>query len=258
MKPKKQFENQKIIWQYWGQGIDIDNMPEIIRICFESVDRNKGDYQVIRLTDATIFDYLDLPDFVWEKRNNPQFTRTFFSDLLRLALLSVYGGVWLDATVLLTGRFPQSYEQLDFFMFQRSDNEANKEYWESVYAYYFGWESDFKVRVLNSVIFAQKRSRVISVLFDLLLHFWKTQDSVPNYFFFQMLFNELIEKRFSDKNCPIVNDCIPHILQTKINGSYDCISFEEALKLTPIHKMAYFDDNALSRLKKVLGLNQEI
>lgn len=255
LKPKKKLENQTVIWQYWGQGVVADTLPEIIQICFKSVDKYKGDYQVIRLTDTTIPDYLDLPDFVWEKRNNPQFTRTFFSDLLRLALLTTYGGVWLDATILLTGSLPEIYKKADFFMFQRSDEEKDKSYWESVYAYYFGWDTAFKVRVLNSVIFARKESQVIRVLCDLLLHFWKTQDKVPDYFFFQILFNELMMSRFSGKNCMIVNDCIPHILQTKINGNYDVFSFEETFELSHIHKMAYYDDNALARLKTVVRLN---
>mgnify|MGYP000158096038 CR=1 FL=1 len=75
-----------------------------------------------------------------------------------------------------------------------------------------------KVKVLNSIIFARKDSVVISSLKDLLLYFWETQDSVPDYFFFQILFNELVTKRLSDRNCPVINDCIPHIIQTKING----------------------------------------
>ena len=181
LKPKKKLGTQKVIWQYWGQGIDKDELPEIIQICFDSVDRNKNDYQVIRLTDITISEYIDLPDFVWRKREYVQFTRTFFSDLLRVALLSTYGGVWLDATILLTGSIPAVYEKTDFFMYQRSDEEKNKKYWENVYAYYFGWEPNFKVRMLSSILFAQKESEIISTLTDLLLYFWKTQDSLPAY-----------------------------------------------------------------------------
>lgn len=252
LKAKRQFGDQKIIWQYWGQGINMDDLPEIIQICFQSVERYKGNYQIIRLTDETISDYIDLPDFVWNKRNNPQFTRTIFSDLLRLALLTAYGGIWLDATILLTGSLPDIYAKSEFFMFQRSDEEENKGYWENVYAYYFGWRPDFRVRVLNSIIFSRKDSIVISTLFDLLLYFWKTQNTVPDYFFFQILFNELMNKHFLKQNCPIVNDCIPHLLQTKINGKYDSISFVKVLRQTTIHKMAYFDEKAMARLKILL------
>ena len=244
----------KVIESLKEQGIDKDELPEIIQICFDSVDRNKNDYQVIRLTDITISEYIDLPDFVWRKREYVQFTRTFFSDLLRVALLSTYGGVWLDATILLTGSIPAVYEKTDFFMYQRSDEEKNKKYWENVYAYYFGWEPNFKVRMLSSMLFAQKESEIISTLTDLLLYFWKTQDSLPDYFCFQILFNELVANYRPAENCPIVNDCIPHIIQTKINGTYDDVSFEEALELSNIHKMTYFDAAAMIRLKMVLRL----
>lgn len=258
LKPKKELAPPKVIWQYWGQGLDKDSLPEIVQICFDSVDRNKGDYQVIRLTDATISEYIDLPDFVWSKRENTQFTRTLFSDLLRIVLLNTYGGIWLDATILLTGGLPDTCGTSDFFMFQRSDEEKNKRYWEGVYAYYFGWRTDFKVRVLNSIVFARKDSLIISTLKDLLLYFWKTQDAVPDYFFFQILFNELMTGRLSGKNCPVINDCIPHIIQTKINGVYDDVSFEEALRLSSMHKMAYFDDAGIKRLKTVLKQNGKV
>lgn len=258
LKPEKELGTRKVIWQYWGQGVDSGDLPEIIKICFDSVDKHKGDYQVIRLTDATLSEYIVFPDFVRCKLENAQFSRTFFSDLLRVALLSVYGGVWLDATILLTGRLPQKYEEPDFFMFQRSDDEKNRNYWENAFAYYFGWEPEFKVRVLNSIIFAQKGTSLILTLADLLFYFWETQDSIPDYFFFQILFNELITKYRPDENCPIVNDCIPHIIQTKMNGSYDDVSFEEALKLSSMHKMTYFDDAAIARLKLILRLPQSL
>lgn len=258
LTPEKELGTQKIIWQYWGQGIDNDDLPEIIKICFDSVDRHKADYQVIRLTDATLSEYIVFPDFVRQKMENVQFCRTFFSDLLRVALLSVYGGVWLDATILLTGKLPQKYEEPDFFMFQRSDEEKNRNYWENAFAYYFGWEPEFKVRVLNSIIFARKGTPLILTLADLLFYFWETQDSIPDYFFFQILFNELITKYLPDENCPIVNDCMPHIVQTKINGNYEDVSFEEALELVSIHKMTYFDDAAIARLKLILRLPQSI
>lgn len=254
--PKKKFADKKIIWQYWGQGIEGNDLPEIVRICFESVDRHKGDYTVIRLSDSTISEYIDLPDFVWEKRNNQSFTRTFFSDLLRVALLSAYGGVWLDATILLTDKLPRKYAEMDYFMFQRSDEELHKRYWENVYAYYFSWHPQFKVKMLSSILFAKKESAIVAVLLDLMLYYWKTQDQLFDYFVFQILYNELITGKLSQQNCPIINDCIPHIIQTKINGTYDYASFEDAMNLTPMHKMAYFDEMGVKKLKEVISIHK--
>lgn len=254
LHPKKNFANQKIIWQYWGQGIDDDNLPEIIKICFDSVDKYKGDYKVIRLTDDTIADYIDLPEFVWQKKNNnPEFTRTFFSDLLRLALLHVYGGVWLDATILLTGPINRKYEKFDFFIFQRFNDEENKQYWENVYAYYFSWHPRFKVRMLSSVMFSHKNNIIVTSLLDLMLHFWNIQTDILDYFCFQILYNELVSGRLSAYNCPIESDCIPHLMQTKINGRYEQLSFNQVLELSNIHKMTYFDENSLAKLKQILS-----
>lgn len=249
---KKDLSGKRIIWQYWGQGVDAPDMPEIVRICFASVDKYKGDYEVIRLSDDTIAEYVDLPPFVWEKlRHNPSFTRTFFSDLLRVALLRTYGGVWLDATILMTGNFPMDYTEADFFAFQRSAEEREKAYWESAYAYYYGWHPGFKVTLLNSMLFAKKGNGMINAIYTLLLHHWEEEESIPDYFFFQILFYELCQKGYDGG--PIVSDCVPHLLQTKINGTFDAVSFEEVFALTPLHKMAYLNDEALARLKEVLG-----
>ena len=252
LKQKKQLPENKIIWQYWGQGLTEQELPEIIRLCFESVDKYKEDYLVIRLNDQTISDYIDLPAFVWQKRENPEFTRTFFSDLLRLALLNVYGGVWLDATVLLTGTLPESFRKLDYFMYQRSEEEEHKRYWESTYAYYWGWYRGFKVRMLSSVFFAKKNNALTAALLDLMLYYWKTQNHLLNYFCFQILYNELITGELAQSQCPIVSDSIPHLLQTKVNGGGGFITKDDLEQVT-IHKMAYLNDEAIQKLKEMLN-----
>ena len=42
LKPKKTFLDQKIIWQYWAQGINHGQLPEIVNLCFKSVDKYKN------------------------------------------------------------------------------------------------------------------------------------------------------------------------------------------------------------------------
>ncbi|MCT4035107.1 capsular biosynthesis protein [Elizabethkingia anophelis] len=250
--PKQNLPTNKIIWQYWGQGIHASNIPEIVHLCFVSVDQYKGDYQVIRLDDNSIIDYIDLPDFVLEKRNNPSFNRTFFSDLLRLALLKAYGGVWLDATILMTGPLPQKLIDLDYFMFQRSEDALYKAYWESTYAYYWSWNPNFKVRVLNSIFFGKKDGVMITILLDLMLYYWKTKSDIPDYFFFQILYNELVTGKMSNFQCLVLSDTIPHIIQTKVNGEFDDISYSDILRQSTLHKMAYYEKSALRKLKDIL------
>lgn len=256
--PKQNLQTDKIIWQYWGQGVDNNKLPDIVRLCFASVDKHRGEYRVIRLSDETIKDYIDLPDFVQSRISargvwGGGYTRTVFSDLLRTALLATYGGVWLDATVLLTRPFDSIYTESDFFMFQRSMDEPHKNYWRSSYYAYWGWQPEFKVKHLNSIIFAQRDSKVIKALLDLLLHYWKTQDKVIDYFIYQVLITELINNGLVGDNCPIISDVIPHIIHTRVNGGiYPGISNAEVLRKCGIHKMTYFTPEAFDRLKNIL------
>ncbi|WP_118195450.1 capsular polysaccharide synthesis protein [Albibacterium indicum] len=250
--PKYEIKPNSVIWQYWGQGLEEENLPEVVKICFSSVDKFNGDYEVIRLTDNSIRDYLDIPDFVWEKRNNPEFKTVFFSDLLRLALLHTYGGVWLDATVLLTDTFPKEYSELDYFVYQRDDMATLKEHWVNSYAYYWNWRPEFKVKMLSSFMFAKKDNKVIRVLLNLILHYWKTENKIIDYFFFQILYEELMNSELASYKCPVVDDTLPHMLQTKINGGLNDIAFKAILEKQGIHKLTYFSEDGLDSLRKVV------
>lgn len=253
---KKELADRKIIWQYWGQGIDGAELPEVVKLCFGSVDRYKGDYEVIRLSDETVKDYLELPSFVYQKLHNNTFSRTFFSDLLRLALLKTYGGVWLDATILLTSQLPAKFAQANYFMYQRDDNEPNKTYWEDTNIYYWGWHPNFTVTVLNSIIFAQKSNVVITTLLNLILYYWETQDKVIDYYFFQGLYHQLINNQLTTEKCAAVSDTLPHLLQAKMKyPNRTNIEDEQILKANGLHKLCYFKPKALVRLREFYERN---
>ncbi|MBO4498948.1 MAG: hypothetical protein J5732_01690 [Bacteroidaceae bacterium] len=248
---KKNLSGKKVIWQYWAQGFE-GELPEVVKVCLASVDKYKGNYEVIRLSDKTISEYVDLPDFVWEKRRNG-WSIAFFSDVLRLALLYVYGGVWLDATILLTEPIPDRYSTYDFFMFQRDENEKNKKYWENSYAYYFGWSKNFKVRVLNSIIFAKAENRFLCDYLNLMLCIWKNCEVYPYYFTTQIMFNQLLSSGKTVLDCPVENDCLPHYLMQIINGDFPYATVEETCNLCSMHKLTYKDIN-MSKFREIQRL----
>ena len=239
IKPK--LENipiNKVIWQYWGQGFTDEDLPEMVKLCFDSVDRYCGDFKVIRLSDSNLYDYIDLPSYVVEKYNSGVIGRAHFSDIVRLALLSAYGGLWLDATIFLTGEIPEYCCDGDWFMYQRDDAQEDKKLWRRTYAYYFGWHKHFKVRVLNSIIWAKKDNKVIMDLFQLLQSFWKEEEHAPDYFFFQILFTEYMRVNEAS-NCEVKSDCIPNLLQMYLTGSYQRYTIESILNMTSLHKLSY-------------------
>lgn len=209
LKPKAHFYTDKIIWQYWAQGYE--NLPELVKICLDSVERNAGEYILVRISDNNIGDYISFPSFICNKKQI--ITTAHFSDLLRVALLSVYGGIWIDATVYMSGPIPKLFQESDLFVFQRDPNEPNKDYWENSYAYYFGWHKGFRVNMLSSIMAAKKNSSFIKDLCGCLFKWWEKNDYLPDYFFLQIMFDCLKENR----QPPIYSDCLPHYLMQICN-----------------------------------------
>jgi hypothetical protein len=86
------------IWMCWFQGIDDILMPSLNRKCIDLWKDFNPDYEIIVLDDRSIPNYL--PE--WEKMQPIKFNRrrAIQSDLLRLMLLSKYGGFWCDASLV--------------------------------------------------------------------------------------------------------------------------------------------------------------
>lgn len=232
IKPKKDLETDKIIWQYWAQGYN--QVPEVVHQCLNSVDCWAGDYKIIRLSDANLSEYLDIPDFVRQKRST--YSLAHFADLLRLMLLKAYGGVWLDATVFLSGPIPEDYSNCDLFFFRRDPAEPHFKYWRNTYAYYFGWAKGFRVNMLNSILFAKAGNQVIAELCDMMLLWWNNHDGIPDYFFFQILFDVY----GYPTDMPLASDTLPHYLQQSINDpKFNLMDREDILTHTHLHKMTY-------------------
>lgn len=251
-KKKKKLDTEKIIWQYWGQGVNECNIPQVVKYCFESVDKYSNDYIIIRLDDSSISDYIDLPDFLIEKLNSGLISKTFFSDVLRVILLKTYGGIWLDATILLTDSIPKYMISGNYFVFQRDHNVIDKDFWKKSYAYYWNWDSRFKVNMLTSFFYSKPNDVVVTTLCDLLLNYWKNNDQAIDYFFFQILYNDLTLGYLKDYKCIVFSDTKPHLLQVKFNGSLDNLSYDDILSQISIHKMSYFDKFGLNRMKNFI------
>ena len=93
------------IWFFWWQGVE--NMPTLVRKCYQSVLKNKGSREVCIITKDNYQEYTDFPAEELDKLASGRITLTHFSDLLRFNLLKNHGGLWLDATMYITGSLDQ-------------------------------------------------------------------------------------------------------------------------------------------------------
>lgn len=189
----------------------------------------------------TYGEYINFPHFVHEKRKNSDFRHVFFSDLLRLALLKAYGGVWVDATFLFTASLSERLGEMNFFVFQRSTQTKDKKKWQKLNSDYFSWKEEHRVKFLSSIMFSQKENRTVYHLLQLMLFFWRTQEHIPHYFFFQILFDEL-KKEGLIEEFEIVDDTFPHLLFAELNNPFDKDKLDHILAQCNQHKLTYVQD----------------
>lgn len=103
----------KIIWSFWGQWRNICSIngpckapclnekapwPSIVQLSIDSWKKKNPDYEVHVLEEDTVWNYLDRTEL---PASYECIDSVHTSDVIRTALLVKYGGVWLDASIIL-------------------------------------------------------------------------------------------------------------------------------------------------------------
>ncbi len=90
---KKNADIPKIIWMFW----DSENIPAEVNLFKERIEIDNPEYQLNLVTFKNLNLYLD--ELVFDE--NIEIPIANKSDVIRLALLYKYGGIWLDITTIL-------------------------------------------------------------------------------------------------------------------------------------------------------------
>ena len=91
--------DSKYIWICWWQGYD--NAPQLVKACINNIKKHSSGKKVIIIDQYNYSNYVEINKSIVDKINESKFPITFFADILRMNLLSKYGGVWIDSTVFL-------------------------------------------------------------------------------------------------------------------------------------------------------------
>ena len=123
------------VWLFWWQGLNEDT-PIVVKKCIDSIIANAGNRKVIIIDQDNYSKYVSIPDYIMSKLDRKQITLTHFSDILRLALLSEYGGIWMDVTLFMVDKFPRDMENYSIYSIKHnkfSDYHVCKGKWSSFF-----------------------------------------------------------------------------------------------------------------------------
>ena len=108
----------KILWIYWDSGFE--TAPWLVRGVLERWRECLGtEWKIVALTRHEVEEYIDIP---MRKEIFEKLAKAHQADLIRVALLERYGGLWSDATVWCHRR-PESWlpkwMESGFFAFEK-------------------------------------------------------------------------------------------------------------------------------------------
>lgn len=232
----KKLDSSQNIWFMWLQGIE--HAPQLCQANFSYLKRNHGNV-VHLITLDNVFNYIELPDFIKDKWENGVISNTHFSDIVRLQLLSTYGGTWIDATVFVNKHFLNNLTE--FCLPQTYKPGSN----------------GHALPVSSWFIHAPVGNRYIRRVRDLLFLYWEKNNRLINYFLvhhFMVIASEEMDN-YLNIVYPLDNS-MPHypmLLMKKRKVSK--LEIESFLKNYNLMKFTYKTENRLENDNYVKLIN---
>lgn len=119
MKISEKIKIPRKIFMYWHNS----NYPYIIQYNIDRIKELHPDYDIVILNNDTYKKYVNLENFnLNDKLLN---TPAYFSDILRFLLLEKYGGIWIDASLLIWKKIDNIINHENTLFLVRNYNNDN-------------------------------------------------------------------------------------------------------------------------------------
>ena len=239
-------QDKERIFTIWFQGEEA--APDLVKACWRSI-RTNCTQELVVLDAQSVFDWIQLPEYVVEKWKAGKIRPAHFADICRVELLYRYGGLWLDATDYVFAPMPQWLMDEDFFVFMSGDRQRGS------YSY-----------IQNCFIRGRKGNYLLKAWRAAMLEYWKHEDSVIDYFVHQLLFkkvvknNKLAAEHFA--KMPSVNQDPTHTIWFEYaSDPFDENLFNELSSAAIFQKTEFKSDNAKNPTpgtfaEKLINLNK--
>lgn len=217
-----------IIWTCWLQGME--KAPPLVRACISSQKKVFSDYEHRVLTLDNYRQWIEIPEYVKRKYAKGRIPSASFSDLLRLAVLKKYGGVWMDATVLCTG----------------FGNDTLKNQWHNVMnshftlCRYYQRGAKAPIGLSTWLIAATQDNIIINTVNDMLMAYWHDYDCTIDYYMIH-LFIDMCMKAIPDtaQRMPKMNSRYCLMLGNCLYADYNELAWRDLIAHVGIHKLNY-------------------
>jgi hypothetical protein len=103
------------------------------------------------------------------------------------------------------------------------------------------WDQASYVKMHNYFIIAKPHYKIIDDLLSLLFEYWKNEAQINHYFFFQIMFNRMMQyDEWKKLNCEIVCYSDSHRLQIAGFDRFDQKIYDEISALSGVHKLTLY------------------
>lgn len=225
IKRNEDIELNRTIWLFWNQGLE--HAPGLVKKCYESVCRNvPNGFEIVLLSDQNLSKYIRLPDYIWDKYEKGYITTTHLSDMIRIELLYMYGGCWIDATVFCSSIIPMYMLTGKMFVFQLPSVLSVP-----------------TVKMSSWWMSAGSGNRLIHLTRQMLYEYWKQETDIRNYFLLHIIMSKLVDEDIECRNIfqkiPYFNSGNAHVLQGKLGEMFGEEEWKMIRDASCIHKLTY-------------------
>ena len=213
------------VWVCWWQGEE--KMPPLVKSCYASLQKYAAGHPITLITQKNFREYTELPDYILEKLEQGKITLTHLSDILRMNLLRRYGGLWLDATILLTAPLPDFNAPLFSIKRRPSGQNVSRGRWAA-----YLWQ--------------MSRGNLLAEFLDtIFLEYWGKENDLVAYF----LIDYCIALAY--ENIPVIREMLDNIprnnpqiytLGKLLDKPYDALAFRKICADTYFHKLSWKKD----------------
>ncbi|MBO9490488.1 capsular polysaccharide synthesis protein [Endozoicomonas sp. G2_1] len=220
------YKDQKVpIWVCWWQGEE--NMPEVVKLCFESLKKNTPDIAQINLITLENYKkYIDIPDHILQKFKDNKISYTFLSDVLRFQLLHQHGGLWIDSTVYVASPIEKSVLKSEYFTHRRVGHS----------------NSISEANYSSFLVGGYKGHNIFAFMNEVFSEHLKKYDKIPDYWYvdyaMRMAFDDIPALSKAIRAVPYNNPNI-WLLNEQLNQPFDDKLTKKLFTTTSFFKLTY-------------------